>query len=118
MLTLDDKQWSELTVRDTNSFVEAVCDQYLSIRPKMILAPGRDELLRRMEDAHHYAIEIGFTSTPHIVRWMNLGADAPGIHKDKVVDTHLRRPGAKPEQRLDDLLAVVINELKELGGSD
>ena len=118
MLTLDDRQWAELTASDTNSFVSAVCDQYLPARPKMMVTPGRDEILKRMEVAHDYAIRIGFTSTPHVVRWMYLAADAPGIHEDKVVDTYLRKPGATPEQRLDEMIAVVINELKELGGSD
>jgi DUF971 family protein len=118
MLTFDDSQWAELTVRDTNSFVAAVCDQYLSTRPEIAVTPGRDATLIRMNGAHDYAIRIGFSSTPHIVRWMYLAADAPGIHDDKLVDAYLRKRGATPEQRLDDMLAVVISELKELEGDD
>ena len=68
MLTFDDSQWAELTVRDTKSFIAAVCDQYLSTRPEMAIAPGRDVILIRMNGGHAYAIRIGFSSTPHIGR--------------------------------------------------
>lgn len=118
MLTFDDSQWAVLTVRDTKSFIAAVCDQYLSTRPEIAITPGRDVILIRMNGGYAYAIRIGFSSTPHIVRWMYLAADAPGIHDDKMVETYLRKRGATPEQRLDDMLAVVINELKELEGDD
>ncbi|MEC5159126.1 hypothetical protein [Janthinobacterium sp. CG_S6] len=118
MLTLNDSQWADLTVRDTNSFVAAVCDQYLSTRPEQVAAPGRDAVLMQMNRAHDYAIQIGFSETPHIIRWMYLAADAPGIDGDKMIAAYLRKAGATPEQRLDDMLAVVMNELKELEGND
>ncbi len=118
MLTLNDSQWAELTARDTTSFVAAVCDQYLLTRPDRAVAPGREAILTQMNGAHDYAGRIGFTATPHIVRWLYLAADAPGIHEDKMVDAYLRKPGAPPEQRLDEILAVVMNELKELEGND
>lgn len=118
MLTLSDRQWADLTVRDTDSFIAAVCDQYLSTRPERAVAPGLDAVLTQMKRAHDYAIHVGFSATPHIVRWMYLAADAPGIHEDNMVDTYLRKPGATPGQRLDDMLAVMINELKELEGND
>jgi len=116
MLTLDATQWADLKARDMNSFVAAVCDQYLETRPEMAAAPGRDVILRQMQGAHDYAIRVGFTSTPHMVRWLYLAADAPGTHEDKLIGTYLRKPGASPEQRLDDLLAVMMHELKEHGG--
>jgi hypothetical protein len=62
--------------------------------------------------AFDFAKSAGFQSTPHVIRLMYLSADAPGIHEDPAVSAHLRRPGASPEQRLDDLLAVVRNKLK------
>jgi hypothetical protein len=43
---------------------------------------------------------------------MYLAADASGIHDDPLVDACLRKPGATPEQRLDDLLAVINNKLE------
>jgi hypothetical protein len=118
MLTLSDAQWSELSMRDTHSFVAAVCDQYLAKRPDKVAVPGRDAVLKLMEDAHGYAVRIGFTNAPHIVRWLYLAADAPGLHEVSVVDYYMRKPGATPEQRLDDMLAVIANELKTLEGSD
>lgn len=118
MLTLDATQWADLKARDTHSFVAAVCDQYLETRPEMVGTPGRDAILQQMQAAHDYAIRVGFTSRSHIVRWLYLAADAPGIHEDKLVDTYMRKPGATPEQRLDDMHAVVMHELKQLEGSD
>ncbi|MES3020874.1 MAG: hypothetical protein V4857_04740 [Pseudomonadota bacterium] len=113
MLTLDEAQWSKLKARDAESFVAAVCDQFLTKRPDMMAAPGRGVVQARMQAAHDYAISIGFTSTPHIVRLLYLAADAPRIHDDRAVDAHLRKAGATPEQRLDDMLAVVMMELNE-----
>lgn len=118
MLTLDATQWADLKARDMDSFVAAVCDQYLETRPEMAAAPGRNVILRQMQGAHDYAVRAGFTSNPHIVRWLYFAADAPGIHEDKQIDSYLRKPGATPEQRLDDMLALVMHELRELGGSD
>jgi DUF971 family protein len=82
--------------------------------PRKVAAPGRDTILSQMESAHEYALRIGFSSNPHIVRWLYVEGDAPGIHDDKIIDAYLRKPGATPEQRLDDMLAVVMNELTEL----
>lgn len=112
MLTLDETQWRELQARDARQFVAAVCRQFLGERPDMVEAPGGKAVLDRMQAAHDYAVRVGFTSNPHIVRLMYLAADAPGIHNDPLVDGYLRKPGATPEQRLDDLLAVMDNRLE------
>jgi len=112
MLTLSEAQWRELQARDASHFVTAVCDQFLSGRPDMVQSPGRELVLDRMQAAHDYAIRIGFSSTPHIVRLMYLSADAPRIHDEPLVDGYLRKPGATPEQRLDDLIAVMNKKLE------
>lgn len=115
MLTLSESQWCELQARDARHFVAAVCDQFLSKRSEMLEEPGRDAVLERMQGAYDYAVRIGFTSTPHIIRLMYLAADAPRIYDDPLVDAYLRKPGATPEQRLDDLIAVMN---KKLEGND
>jgi len=115
MLKLSEAQWNELQRRDAGQFVAAVRDLFLSQRPDMQESPGPEELFERMEAAHAYAVRVGFVSTPHIVRLMYLAADAPGIHDDQLVDGYLRKPGATPEQRLDDMLALMDEGLK---GSD
>jgi hypothetical protein len=112
MLTLTDAQWQALQQGEARQFVAAVCDEFLANRPDMLAQPGREAVLARMQDAHDYAARVGFTSTPHIVRLMYLSADAPRIHDDQLVDGYLRKPGATPEQRLDDLDAVMNNKLK------
>ena len=70
-----------------------------------------------MEEAHAYALRIGFTDTPHIARWLYLAADAPGLHDVGVVDFYMRKPGTTPERRLVDMLAVIIHALKILEGA-
>ncbi len=65
-----------------------------------------------MQAAHDDALGIGFKSTPHIVRLMYLYVDVPRIHDDRLSDGYLRKPEAPPEQRLDDLLAVVNKKLE------
>lgn len=112
MLTFNETQWAELQDRDRMQFVAAVCDQFLAKRPDMLDQPGRGQTQARMQAAHNYAIRNGFTSTPHIVRLMYLAADAPGVYDDALIDTYLRKSGATPEQRLDDLLAVVNHKLE------
>lgn len=112
MLKLTDAQWQALQQGEARQFVAAVCDQFLADRPDMQEQPGREVVLARMQDAYDYAARIGFTSTPHIVRLMYLSADAPHIHDDPLVDHYLRKPGATPEQRLDDLDAVIKHMLK------
>lgn len=112
MLTLSETQWRELQARDARQFVTTVCYQFLGERPDMVEAPGGKAVLDRMQAAHDYAVRVGFTSTPHVVRLMYLAADAPGIHDDPVVDGYLRKSGATPEQRFDDLLAVMNDKLK------
>ncbi|MDR9839702.1 hypothetical protein [Herbaspirillum huttiense] len=112
MLTLTDAQWNALQQGEASLFLAAVCDGFLANRPEMLDQPGRDVVLNRMQDAYDYAVRVGFTSTPHIVRLLYLSADAPRIYDDPLVDRYLRKPGATPEQRLDDLDAVMKHMLK------
>lgn len=112
MLTLTEAQWRAVQQGEANQFVAAVCDGLLAGRPGLREVPGRSAVLSRMQAAHDYAANAGFISTPHIVRLMYLSADAPAIHDDPLVDGHLRKAGATPEQRLDELDAVMNNKLK------
>ncbi|MFT0735634.1 hypothetical protein [Ralstonia wenshanensis] len=112
MLTFDESQWRALQNCDARQFVATVCDQFLTKRPELVTAPGREVILGRMQDAHDYAERVGFTSTPHIVWLMYMAADGPAIINDPVIESYLRKPGATPEQRLDDLAAVMQKKLE------
>ena len=112
MLTLDENQWRALQACDARQFVGAVCDQLLAKRPDLVTEPGREAILGRMQAAHDYAQRLGFTSTPHIVWLMYMAADAPTLVTDPVIETYLAKPGATPEQRLDDLEAVLQKKLE------
>lgn len=111
MITLNEQQWDQLKVRDAGSFVEAVCAQFLSNRSEMVKVPGRGVVQGRMQAAHDYAGSAGFTNTPHIVQFMYMAVDYPGFHDDALVDIYLRKLGGTPEQRFDDMLAVLKREL-------
>jgi hypothetical protein len=111
VIKLNAEQWDQLKVRDAGSFVAAVCEQFLSNRLEMVKAPGRGTVQDRMQAAHDYAGSAGFTNTPHIVQFMYMAADYPGFHDDALVDIYLRKPGGTPEQRFDDMLAVLKREL-------
>lgn len=112
MLTLTEAQWQTLQQREARQFVAAVCNEFMRSRPDS-RELGRETVLMRMQSAYDYAARTGFTSTPHIVCLMYLGADAPGILDDPLVDGYLRKTGAKPEQRLDELEAVVDSKLRK-----
>jgi hypothetical protein len=112
MLNLSEAQWEELQAHDARQFVAAVCNQFVANYPSTLDRPGKALLLDRMQSAHNAAARIGFTSTPHIVRLMYLAADAAGIHADSLVNAYLRKSGATPEQRLDDMLALMNKKLE------
>jgi len=112
MLTLTDAQWQTLQQAEARQFVAGVCDDFLANRPEMREQPGRELIARRMQGACDYAARVGFVSTPHIVRLMHLAAHAPCIHDDPVVNGYLRKSGATPEQRLDELDALIRHKLR------
>lgn len=112
MLTLSETQWRALQVHDDRQFVLGVAAQFLARRQEMASDPGRDEVVARMQAAHVYCTRMGFTSAAHVLHLMYLAADAPRIHDDPFVHRHLSKPGATPEQRLDELLAVMHNKLE------
>lgn len=111
MLTFDENQWQALQACDARQFVAAVCDQLLANRPELQNDPGRDVIINRMQAAHDYGERIGFTSNPHIVWLMYMAADAPTLITDPVIEAYLRKPGATPEQRLDDMAAAMQKKL-------
>jgi hypothetical protein len=112
MLRLDERQWQALQACDANQFVAMVGDQFLEKRPELLQEPGRQVILGRMQAAHDYAERIGFTSTLHILWLMYMTADAPNLVTDPVIEAYLSKPGATPEQRLDDLEAVLRKKLE------
>jgi hypothetical protein len=112
MLRLTEAQWQALQQGEARQFISAVCDEFLTHRPEMREQPGREAVLARMRAAYDYAARVGFTSTPHIVWLMHWAADAPRIHDEPPVDRCLRKPGATPEQRFDELDAVVRHKLE------
>ncbi|WP_432239883.1 hypothetical protein [Herbaspirillum robiniae] len=116
MLTLTNAQYQTFLARDTQNFVAAVADQFLAKRPEMLTDPGRTEIIARMQTAYDTAQQLGFTSTPHMVYMMYIEADGPGMFADEMIRHYLTRPGATPEQRLDDFDALLREHARRLKG--
>lgn len=112
MLTLSEDQWRDLQARDRRNFVGAVCDQFLAKRPEVLAGLGRQVVEHRMQLADDLALNIGMRSTPHIVHLMYIIADAPQLLDDPVFNAYMRKPGLRPEQRFDDLMAVMKKKLE------
>lgn len=115
MLTLSEAQWQALRHVEAQNFVGTVCEQFLAHRPELLPSPGREEICSRMQAGYSLAAESGLLSTQHIVKLLYLCADAPQMATDRQVRAYLSKPGATPEQRLDDLSAVMKLVLKENG---
>lgn len=113
MLRLDQSQLNQLQTLDANNFVAAVCDQYLAKREDRVANPGREGVLQRMTAAYRHAVTLGIESPPVLVEFLYLAADAPRFWEDKAIDYQLRKPGATAEQRFDELLAVMRQQLTE-----
>lgn len=110
MLTFSPAQWKALREDEAQRFVAAVADQLIVGRTG--LQGQRPAVLDRLSAMHGMAAQLGFTSTPHIIRLLHLAADTPGLHQDPALRAWLTRPGQSPEQRLDELLAVVDRTLQ------
>lgn len=112
MFKLSSDQYADIRARDKEHFVQSICDQFMESRPEKAALPGRVAVCRSMQRTFDFAINAGFTSTPHLIRLMYMAGDIPGIHEDQTIRAYLLRPGATPEQRLDDLVAAVDHKLK------
>lgn len=113
MLTLDQSQLDQLQALDANNFVAAVCDQFLEKREDRVANPGREGVLQRMTAAYRHAVELGIQSPPTLVEFLYITADAPRFWEDASIDYQLRKPGATAEQRFDELMAVMRQQLRE-----
>jgi hypothetical protein len=80
MLTFSPAQWRALREDETQRFVAAVANQLIVGRAE--LQGQRPDMLKRLGAMHSLAAQLGFTSTPHIIRLLHLAADTPGMHED------------------------------------
>ncbi|WP_413458264.1 hypothetical protein [Herbaspirillum huttiense] len=107
MIRLDEDDLARLRARDTEHFIAAVADQFLAERADLQRVPGRSEVIRRMREAYAHGLSLGFGTLSHLIYMMYLSADWPGLFRRPGTVRYLRRPGATPEQRLDDMIAVL-----------
>lgn len=113
MLTLNETQWRRLQTHDDKQFTASVCDQFLADNPDMAQAPGRATVLARMGEARDLAARVNLVDPAHVVQLCYLVAQAPAILDNPRMAAYFQKPGATPEQRLDDLFAVMKYKLTE-----
>lgn len=107
MIRLDEDDLAKLRARDTGHFIAAVADQFLAGRADLQRVQGRSEVIRRMREAYENGLSLGFSVLSHLIYIMYLSADWPGLFHRPGTVRYLTRPGATPEQRLDDMIAVL-----------
>lgn len=114
MIELTPAQYQQFLDSDTQHFISAAADQYLADHEDLRSDAGRAEVIERMRVAYERGREMGFTSTPHLLYMMTFEAGAPGLFGDELIRYYLSRPGATPEQRLDDFDAILADELQRM----
>lgn len=107
MLKITEEQFQKLQARDADNFVAAVADEFLADRPDLQAQPGRAEIIARMRAAYDNGLTLGFTETPALIYMMYMSADYPGIFERPGTQQYLSKPGATPEQRLNDMKDVL-----------
>lgn len=113
MLKLSESQWQALQEEEDRTWVQEVGAQFLEVHPDLKQSPGSGEIEQRMQSAYRYARSVGFTDGEHMAKLMGWMALAPGLLQDGLLETYLRKDGATPEQRLDDLEAVIQNRVEQ-----
>lgn len=91
-------------------------DRFAQLRHDVIAAhpalAGDPTLPERLERAYAHALELGFTDTRAIARFLQYEAAAPNFYHQPAIDGWLRAPGAPVEQRFADVLARVKSRLR------
>ncbi|QJQ03515.1 hypothetical protein C798_25740 [Herbaspirillum rubrisubalbicans Os34] len=113
MLTLTEDQYKKFLASDVQNFIAAVADEFLSEREDMRGNPGRSEVILRMQSAYDNGLNLGFTSTGHLIYMMYMSADYPKLFERPETQRYLSKSGALPEQRLDEMKSV----LRHLGST-
>ncbi len=109
MLTLTENQLEQLAHLEDEQFVaevrRGIVEEYAELKED-------DSLLGRLDAAHLHAQELGFTERPVLTQFLYTEAFAPGFYKQPAIDTWLRRPGQRVEERFADLLAVMKSKTR------
>jgi hypothetical protein len=112
LLTLTDAQCAALMASGAQNFVEQIANTFLADRSDRVSDPGRTAVIAQMRNAYDYAVGIGMTSAPHLVHFLYIAADGPRFYEQPAIDAWLKKPRQSPEQRFDDLVAVLSRKLE------
>jgi hypothetical protein len=104
MLELTENQIQQLRQHEHAGFVARVHSELLTQFPDLAAEQGLDA---RLMAAHVAALEFGLESAQARTQFLYQEAFAPEFYKQAAIAAWITRPGAEPEQRWRDFMALV-----------
>lgn len=103
MLELTEAQLQQMRQHEHAGFVGRVHAELLTNFPELASDPS---LQQRLSVAHDRALALGLDSGQARTQFLYQEAFTPGFSEQPAVTAWLRRPGASPEQRWHDFMAL------------
>jgi hypothetical protein len=108
MLELTPHQLQQIRLLEHAGFVRRVRDELLTKFPELASDPALEQ---RLLHAHDNALQLGLESAQARTQFLYQEAFAPGFYGRPAVSAWLKRPGAEPEQRWRDFMALATATL-------
>lgn len=103
MLELSEQQLQQMRLHEHAGFVGRVRAELVAQFPELAGDIGLEE---RLHLAHDRALGFGLESAQARTQFLYQEAFVPGFYEQPAVTAWLRRPGASPEQRWRDFVAL------------
>ena len=103
MLELSEQQLARMQRHEHAGFVGRVHAEIVREFPELA---GDVGLLQRLNAAHDRALALGLESGRARTQFLYQEAFAPGLSQQPAVTAWISRPGASPEQRWNDFMAL------------
>jgi hypothetical protein len=108
MLELTEAQLQQMRQHEHAGFVSRVRADLLTRFPDLA---SDESLQQRLSVAHDRALALGLESAQARTQFLYQEAFAPGFSEQAAVTAWLKRPGASPEQRWRDFMALADTRL-------
>lgn len=109
MIELSEEQMNLLLRGENEGFVSRVRAKLMVDFPEV----GDAGLQQRLLVAHDRALQLGLESAESRTQFLYQEAFAPGFYEQPAITAWLTRPGAPPEQRWRDFMALTRARIEE-----
>lgn len=109
MLELSEDQLRLLRDNEDAGFVSRIRSQLVAEFPDV----NDSGLQQRLQMAHDRALYLGLESAESRTQFLYQEAFAPGFYEQPAIAAWLTRPGAPPEQRWRDFMALASKRIEE-----